>query len=311
MELSDAPPQYHRDVRRAVQFLALVRRLGWPVDRPPLLQLQPGFLGPHRIVESTRYYAAAMQLIGCSPRRTLNDYIAELLADDALRRQYTRALEQGWIGVKHQRYEDRCHLVANVVNYYAIIRELTPDVVVETGTAAGSMTSWILAALARNGRGRLISIDLPPVAGTLTMNVSIEQERVGFLIPPAYRDRWECIFGDARLLLAQTLIERPADVFIHDSLHTPTHMLFEYTVARALMRPGTLILSDDVFSNRAWIDFLSAHRLKGLGCASSPHLGLAVNVFDELETRAIDEAANRIRVPATRAVVDGRLHHPH
>lgn len=236
-----------------------------------------------------------MQFVGHSPRRALDDYLVELLADDALRDQYTRALERGWIGIKHARYEDRCHLVANVINYYALIRELMPDVVVETGTATGSMTSWILAALARNERGKLVSIDIPPVAGTLTMNMSIEQERVGFLIPPGYRTRWECIFGDARLLLAQTLIEHPADVFIHDSLHTPTHMLFEYTVARALMRPGSLILSDDVLSNRAWIDFLTAHRLKGLGCASNPNLGLAVNVFDELETDAINEATNRSR----------------
>src|SRR5262249_16918185 len=44
---------------------------------------------------------------------------------------------------------------------FFLVRALRPATVVETGTANGTSTTYLLAALARNGAGRLVSIDLP------------------------------------------------------------------------------------------------------------------------------------------------------
>ncbi len=62
------------------------------------------------------------------------------------------------------------------------MREISPRCIVETGTASGAMTSILLTALCRNGRGRLVSIDLPPVAGKLTMEETIMPHEVGFFV---------------------------------------------------------------------------------------------------------------------------------
>ena len=170
-----------------------------------------------------------------------------------------------------------------VAIYYGLMRELRPGVVVETGTAAGSLTSFVAAALTRNEHGRLISIDIPPVAGHLQMNLTVAPSDVGYFIPEAYRGCWEYRAGDARELLPKVLAEESTDVFIHDSLHTTTHMLFEYSVARALMREGALIASDDILWNDAFNSFLRANGLVGYAPFSQPGTGAVVNRFDPFE----------------------------
>jgi predicted O-methyltransferase YrrM len=48
-------------------------------------------------------------------------------------------------------------------------------------------------------------------------------------------------------------------MFIHDSLHTYEHMLWEFETAYPLIRPGGLLVSDDALWNNAFHDF--AHRV--------------------------------------------------
>jgi predicted O-methyltransferase YrrM len=172
----------------------------------------------------------------------------------------------------------------NVAIYYALVRELKPDLIVETGTATGSMTSYILAALNRNQNGRLISLDLPPVSGKLTMDLSLPQEEVGYWIPNAYKERWTYLPGDSKVTLPRVMADEKVDFFIHDSLHTRTHMLFEYSVARALMPQGAIIASDDVLWNNSFDDFLMMNRLTGWAPNSNPNLAITINEFDKLET---------------------------
>jgi hypothetical protein len=42
------------------------------------------------------------------------------------------------------------------------------------------------------------------------------------------------------------------DLFYHDSLHTFEHMLWEYQTAWRFLRDGGILLSDDIFWNRAF-----------------------------------------------------------
>lgn len=249
----------------------------------PLATLQRAFTRRHTVLPCGKYFDAVLRKLGRTPAATYEEYREEVRSDVALREVYEAAVAQQRIRRKYDRYDDRFANEANVVNYYALIRELQPRRVVETGTATGSMTSWVLAALSRNGNGDLVSIDLAPRAGSLTMDISVAEDEIGFLIPGECKGRWDYRSGDAKTLLPKVLLEQPADIFIHDSLHTRTHMLFEYNVARALMRPGSVILSDDILWNTAWFSFLESHDLRGLGCISNPNLGFTVNSFDSYE----------------------------
>jgi predicted O-methyltransferase YrrM len=217
------------------------------------------------------------------PKKGLYDYVAELLTDEKLENQFSYMSKKHAID-KYATWADKVNSsLGNVVIYYALIREICPKIVVETGTATGSMTAYILAALNKNESGSLISIDIPPVKGMLTMNLSLSSEDIGYWIPDVYRNRWRYLEGDAKLLLPKVLADEDVDVFIHDSLHTRSHMMFEYSVARALMRMNALIASDDVLWNNSFDDFLMANRLIGYAPHGNPNIAIAVNLFDSFE----------------------------
>jgi len=133
---------------------------------------------------------------------------------------------------------------------YAILRALRPQVVVETGVANGVSTAFLLHALHRNGAGTLHSIELGDArylpAGTSP----------GWLVPEGSRDRWKLHLGDARALLPSLLSELgTVDLFIHDSLHTYEHMMFEFQQAYPYLRAGGFLLADDALWNDSFRDF--------------------------------------------------------
>jgi predicted O-methyltransferase YrrM len=167
----------------------------------------------------------------------------------------------------HQAKVEGADLYAKkILVQYAAIRALAPDVIVETGVASGVSTSYLLLALQKNGRGKLHSIELsdpqylPPGKSS------------GWIVPDWLRANWDLHIGDSRVLLPQLLGEcNVIDVFIHDSLHTYDHMLWEFRTAYPRLRPGGLLISDDVTWNPAFtqfaleVDARYARALRGVG----------------------------------------------
>ena len=146
---------------------------------------------------------------------------------------------------------------------YGLVRALRPSTVVETGTASGISTAYLLAALDRNATGRLLSIDLPfegselqpLVAGTSIDLYDASPlppgKEPGWAIPDHLLARWELRLGDAREVLPALLVEAgEIDLFFHDSLHTREHMLFEFETAWPALARGGLLASDDVFQRK-------------------------------------------------------------
>jgi hypothetical protein len=276
-------------MRNQIKDIKLLRRLSFLLKKYKFIQKLPGLatfaFGNHTVIgDGEFYFNCVLKEMGKRPKNSLDYYSEELLSNSNLKNAYLEAVENGLIPNKYPKYEDRItRNPANVVNYYALIREIQPNIIVETGTASGSMTSWVLAALSMNLGGKLISIDIPPQKGKLTMDMGIDKDRIGFLIPRSFHHFWDYRIGDAKILLPKTLADYNVDVFIHDSLHTRTHMLFEFNVARTLLRHGAVIMSDDILWNKAWLSFLNSHNLRGFSCQSNPNLGFAVNVFEEFE----------------------------
>lgn len=132
---------------------------------------------------------------------------------------------------------------------YAICRALSADVVLETGVAYGVTTAFVLWGLAVNGAGKLVSIDLPPLADD-------GDRYVGFLVPEQLRARWELRRGATRRLLPGLLRKLGrVDVFIHDSLHTYRNLRFELETVWPFLRPGGVLIADDVGDNLAFDEF--------------------------------------------------------
>jgi len=153
---------------------------------------------------------------------------------------------------------------------YAVVRALEPDVVVDTGVANGVSASYVLLALHKNGRGSLHSIDIGD-ASYLPAGKS-----TGWLIPHWLRERWSLHVGDSREALPPLLRRfSQIDVFIHDSLHTYEHMMFEFEQAYPRLRPGGVLIADDALWNPSFSEFSRsvggrASVIRGVGVLQKP-----------------------------------------
>lgn len=139
--------------------------------------------------------------------------------------------------------------------WYAIARLTKPRIVLETGVHDGLSSSIILRALEVNGRGQLVSIDLP------STDLPGRAGRPGWLVPEAACVRWELHLGDARALLRGVAAGAgPIDLFIHDSDHSAEHQVFEYGAVASHLAPSAIILSDQDYPHEtALSDFATAH----------------------------------------------------
>lgn len=128
---------------------------------------------------------------------------------------------------------------------YLACRVLRPITVVETGVAYGVSTAFILKALEVNRQGRLYSVDLPFLVKHAT-------DQVGVLVPEELRTRWELHRGASRRKLPSILKDRKIDIFVHDSLHSYTNMRYEFATVWPSLRPGGVLVADDVQGNAAY-----------------------------------------------------------
>jgi predicted O-methyltransferase YrrM len=217
------------------------------------------------------------------PKITVADYErlrAEILTDDILGERYVSSiprLREISPNKKIADWAERCaRATAQIDIFHVLFRVLRPAVVVETGVASGSMTSFILAALHRNQHGQLFSFDIPPIKGERTMDWTASgADEVGFLIPDSYRDRWTLTFGDATYELPKRFGGREIDCFFHDSEHSFEHMTFEYAFAEKHLKPGGWIVSDDIAWNEAFRRYFGG-RSQVFIRAGMPNIGVAV-----------------------------------
>jgi predicted O-methyltransferase YrrM len=135
--------------------------------------------------------------------------------------------------------------------------------VVETGVANGFSTAFSLLALNVNGVGHLHSVDLPREVGRdYGPGTFYEGEgragippgsEPGWLIPQELKERWTLILGRSQEELPP-LLDRlgTVDIFMHDSEHSFECMWFEFNAAWPALRPGGVLVSDDVNSTEAF-----------------------------------------------------------
>lgn len=118
--------------------------------------------------------------------------------------------------------------------------------------------------------GKLYSIDLPEYTDTDYEEGTFWEGKKGavipkgnlpgWLIPDKYRERWHLILGRSQEKLPELLDELgEIDFFIHDSEHSYECMTFEYQQAWRYLKPGGLLVSDDISWNMSFDDFSGLH----------------------------------------------------
>lgn len=209
----------------------------------------------------------------CPPGHQLASLFAELVNDtpalEASVMRHKQVIGKDW------QQKTTAQVVPAIAFLYVLARLTQPEVVIETGCATGWTSALILAALKRNGRGHLHSIDIPPRKGELSMDWSLpEGLEPGFLVPEEFRQRWTLILGNARDELAPLLkTVGPIDMFYHDSDHTYQHMIWEYSSAYPFLRKGGHIVSDDIGWNLSFYDFACSMEEQTAICRNNLNFG--------------------------------------
>lgn len=136
---------------------------------------------------------------------------------------------------------------------WCLVRHLKPAKIVETGVARGFTSRMILEALEINGTGDLWSVDLPP-----PMRPDLHAQ-IGRAVRGELKHRWTYVKGTSRRHLPGLLKEiGPIDLFIHDSAHSEYNTSFELAQAWRALKPGGVVMADDIDYGSAFLDFASA-----------------------------------------------------
>ncbi|WP_224270210.1 class I SAM-dependent methyltransferase [Haloprofundus salinisoli] len=165
---------------------------------------------------------------------------------------------------------------ADCVRYYAYIRKYKPQTVVETGVFHGVSTLAILAALDRNDSGTLYSIDYSslldptdeadvaryerrrPSCSQRDSHLIPADKEPGWVVPEKLHDRWEFVTGRSQRELPKLLSKlESVDMFVHDSEHSKTGMLFEFDLAWEHLAPGGMLFSHHAGWNDAFDTFVT------------------------------------------------------
>jgi hypothetical protein len=145
---------------------------------------------------------------------------------------------------------------------HALIRDIKPKHVIETGVLHGMTSGFILEAIALNGAGALTSIDLPSLAETGPANRDGYNDSLpvgkqpGWIVPPRLHKHWDLKFGSSRTVLPEVCASvESIDVFIHDSEHSYSTMWFELITAWDAMHQGGILICDNIEANTSFFDF--------------------------------------------------------
>ncbi len=150
--------------------------------------------------------------------------IEEIRTDVALRTH----LEQAAGTSDRRGLTDRQVRLGRRVGWYALVRLLRPQHVVETGTDKGLGSCVLAAAVLRNGSGRVTTIDINPAAGSL--------------ITEPYASVIDLRIGDSLPILAGL---GTVDFFLHDSDHSSEHEARELAAVSGRLSAQALVLSDN------------------------------------------------------------------
>jgi hypothetical protein len=123
--------------------------------------------------------------------------------------------------------------------------------ILETGVALGWSSLAFLAAVLRT-KGRLVSVDRP-------YPLLIGTSWVGAAVPDEITDRWTLLrYADRRGIPKALQLSKGYDLIHYDSDKTEEGRDWAYPLLWNALRPGGLLISDDVGDNESWIRFCKA-----------------------------------------------------
>ncbi|MEV4709773.1 class I SAM-dependent methyltransferase [Micromonospora sp. NPDC049374] len=186
----------------------------------------------YELTKLSRHHLAWFVSVVCElPVKQVRKYLAEIEADDALRQHISSAIA----GAARRGLADKQVRYARRIGWYAMVRAKRPKHIVETGVDKGLGSCVLAAALLRNAAeghpGRVSSIDINPEAGYLARTAP-------------WSEVIDLVIGDS--VESITALDRPVDLFLHDSDHSRAYERREFAAVEPKLAPGAMLLTDNV-----------------------------------------------------------------
>lgn len=186
----------------------------------------------YELTKLSRNHLAWFVSVVCDvPVKQVRAYLNEIETDEELRRHIERSTataSRRGLADKNVRYARR-------IGWYAIVRARKPAHVVETGVDKGLGSLVLAAALLRNAAeghpGRLTSLDINPEAGYLARATP-------------WAEVVDLVIGDSVASIGA--LDRPVDLFLHDSDHSRVHEKSEFQAVEPKLAPNAMLLTDNV-----------------------------------------------------------------
>jgi predicted O-methyltransferase YrrM len=141
--------------------------------------------------------------------------------------------------------------------WYAIVRAVKPEVVVETGVDQGMGAVVLCAALKRNTSeghaGQYFGTDINPLAG--------------YFLKGEYAKFGKILYGDS--LKSLEALEK-IDLFINDSDHSASYEQAEYELVRSKLTPRAIVLGDNSHVTPALAEFSMRYGRRFVFLADEP-----------------------------------------
>ena len=127
---------------------------------------------------------------------------------------------------------------------YFHCRTIKPEIVVETGVAAGWSSFAILESLKINGQGQLYSSDFP------YFRLKNPEQFVGCVVPESIRNRWSLdLRGDSIALPDICNKVQNIDIFHYDSDKSYSGRLFAIKQIQKKLSLNSIVIFDDIQDN--------------------------------------------------------------
>ncbi|GIJ06946.1 O-methyltransferase [Micromonospora andamanensis] len=186
----------------------------------------------YELTKLSRNHLAWFVSVVCElPVKQVRGYLTEIESDDALREHISSAIA----GAARRGLADKQVRYARRIGWYAIVRARRPKHIVETGVDKGLGSCVLAAALLRNAAeghpGRVSSIDINPEAGYLARTAP-------------WSEVIDLVIGDS--VESITALDRPVDLFLHDSDHSRAYERREFAAVEPKLAPGAMLLTDNV-----------------------------------------------------------------
>jgi predicted O-methyltransferase YrrM len=147
---------------------------------------------------------------------------------------------------------------------YALVKFQRSRTIIEVGSGFGMSTAIL----------RRAQMDIPLPRSSVVTIARHPEPTTGCLVPDDLRSGVIQVFGDVRQIVADPIIPKQCDLYLHDSTHTWSHQSWEYRTFWDRLCAGGMLVSHDIKASAAFPDFVSrltTHGTNGMTTRENCH----------------------------------------